>query len=47
MNERPVVDKDLARGRVEIETVPMNLCIDAVAEVRQEGDTTSIPVAEE
>jgi len=32
-----VVDEDLARERVEIETVPMNLRIDAVPEVRQEG----------
>ena len=42
-----VVDEDLARERVEIETVPMNLRIDAVPVVRQEGDTTSIPVVEE
>jgi uncharacterized protein (TIGR02271 family) len=42
-----VVDEDLARERVEVETVPMNLGIDAVPEVRQEGDTTIIPVVEE
>ena len=42
-----VVDEDLARERVEIETVPMNLRIDAAPKVRQEGDTTSIPVVEE
>src|SRR5262245_51794993 len=47
-NEREaVVDEDLARERVEIETVPMNSRIDEVPEVRQEGDTTIIPVAEE
>jgi len=37
----------VSRERVEIETVPMNLRIDAVPEVRQEGGTTSIPVVEE
>jgi len=37
----------VSRERVEIETVPMNLRIDAVPEVRQEGDTRSIPVVEE
>ena len=42
-----VVDEDLARERVEIETIPMNLRIDAVPDVRQEGDTTIIPVVEE
>ena len=42
-----VLDEDLARERVEIETIPMNLRIDARPEVRQEGDTTIIPVVEE
>ena len=42
-----VVDEDLARERVEIETIPMNLRIDAMPQVRQEGDTTIIPVVEE
>jgi uncharacterized protein (TIGR02271 family) len=42
-----VVDEDLARERIEIETIPMNSRIDAVPEVRQEGDTTIIPVVEE
>ena len=37
----------VSRERVEIETVSMNLRIDAVPEVRQEGDTRSIPVVEE
>jgi uncharacterized protein (TIGR02271 family) len=42
-----LVDEDLARERVEIETVPLGLRIDAVPETRQEGDTTIIPVVEE
>jgi uncharacterized protein (TIGR02271 family) len=42
-----VVDEDLARERIEIETIPMNSRIDAVPDVRQEGDTTIIPVVEE
>jgi uncharacterized protein (TIGR02271 family) len=42
-----LVDENLARERVEIETVPVGLRIDAVPEVRQEGDTTIIPVVEE
>jgi len=42
-----LVDENLARERVEIETIPMGLRIDAVPEVRQEGDTTIIPVVEE
>jgi uncharacterized protein (TIGR02271 family) len=47
-NEREaVVDEDLARERVEIETVPLGVQIDTVPEVRQEGDTTIIPVVEE
>ena len=45
--QEAVVDEDLARERVEIETIPINLRIDAVPEVRQEGDTTIIPVVEE
>ena len=47
-NEREaVVDEDLARERVEIETIPLGVQIDTVPEVRQEGDTTIIPVVEE
>ena len=47
-NEREaVVDEDLARERVEIETIPFGVQIDRVPEVRQEGDTTIIPVVEE
>ena len=42
-----LVDENLARERIEIETVPVGLRIDAVPEVRQEGDTTIIPVVEE
>ena len=42
-----LVDEDLARERVEIETVPIGLRIDAMPEVRVEGDTTIVPVVEE
>lgn len=42
-----LIDENLARERVEIETVPKGSRIDAVPEVRQEGDTTIIPVVEE
>ena len=42
-----VVDEDLARERVEIETIPVGLQINTVPQVRQEGDTTIIPVVEE
>ena len=41
------IDEDLARERVEIETIPMGVRIDAMPEVRQEGNTTVIPVVEE
>ena len=47
-HEREVlIDENLARERIEIETVPVGLRIDAVPEVRQEGDTTIVPVVEE
>ena len=42
-----IVDEDLARERVEIQTIPLGVQIDTVPEVRQEGDTTIIPVVEE
>jgi uncharacterized protein (TIGR02271 family) len=42
-----LVDENLARERVEIETVPVGLRIAAIPEVRQEGDTTIVPVVEE
>src|SRR5215831_7586590 len=42
-----LIDEDLARERVEIETVPIGSRIDAMPEVRQEGGTTIIPVVEE
>jgi uncharacterized protein (TIGR02271 family) len=42
-----LIDEDLARERVEIETVPIGLQIDAVPEVRLEGDTTIVPIVEE
>jgi len=42
-----LIDEDLARERVEIETVPIGRRIDAVPEMRQERDTTIIPIVEE
>jgi uncharacterized protein (TIGR02271 family) len=42
-----LVDENLACERVEIETVPMGLRIAAVPQVRQEGDTTIVPIVEE
>jgi stress response protein YsnF len=42
-----LVDEDLAHERVEIETVPVNLQIDLVPQVHQEGDITMVPVVEE
>ena len=47
-HEREIlIDQNLARERVEIEVVPVGLRIDAVPEIRQEGDTTIVPVVEE
>ena len=42
-----LVDEDLARERVEIETVPVGRRIEKFPEVRQEGDVTIFPVVEE
>jgi uncharacterized protein (TIGR02271 family) len=42
-----LIDEDLARERVEIETIPIGRRINTVPQVRQEGDTTVIPVVEE
>jgi uncharacterized protein (TIGR02271 family) len=42
-----LVDQELANERVEIERVPLNIPIDAVPAVRQEGDVTIVPVIEE
>jgi uncharacterized protein (TIGR02271 family) len=41
------VDESLSGEHVEIETVPVGRQIDAAPAVRQEGDTTIIPVVEE
>jgi stress response protein YsnF len=37
----------LVRERVEVETIPIGRRIDAMPAVRQEGDTTIVPVVEE
>jgi len=42
-----LIDEDLAREHVEIDTVPIGSRIDAMPAVRQEGDTTIIPIVEE
>jgi uncharacterized protein (TIGR02271 family) len=47
LEREALVDEDLAHEQVKIETIPVNLQIDAVPEVRQEGDTTIVPVVEE
>ena len=41
------VDETLSGEHVEIETVPVGRQVDAAPAVRQEGDTTIIPVVEE
>ena len=47
-HEREVlVDEELAHEHVEIETVPIATRIYSVPEVRQEGETTIVPVVEE
>jgi uncharacterized protein (TIGR02271 family) len=47
-HEREVlIDENLAHESVEIETIPVGRRIDAVPEVRQEGDTTIVSVVEE
>jgi uncharacterized protein (TIGR02271 family) len=42
-----LVDAQLARERVEVERVAIGKLIDAIPAVRQEGNTTIIPVVEE
>jgi stress response protein YsnF len=42
-----LIAEDLANERVEIETLPVGRRINAVPAVRQDGDTTIVPVVEE
>jgi uncharacterized protein (TIGR02271 family) len=42
-----LVDVPLFREEVRVERVPINLFVEAVPQVRQEGDTMIIPVVEE
>ena len=42
-----VVDENLASERVEVERVAIGRIVDSVPAVREEGDTTIIPVIEE
>lgn len=41
------IDEPLVREAVEVERVPVNRVLDAPASIREEGDTTIIPVVEE
>ncbi len=45
--QEALIEEDLARERVEIESVPVGRQIDAFPEVRQQGDITIVPVVEE
>ena len=42
-----VVEQDLAHDQVIVDRIPINRVVDAVPEVRQEGDVTILPVVEE
>lgn len=42
-----VVDEELLRERVEVERVPVGRVVEAVPAVREEGDTTVVPVVVE
>jgi uncharacterized protein (TIGR02271 family) len=47
LEREAVVDEDLARQQVTVETVPIGRQVDAMPPVRQEGDTTIVPIVEE
>jgi uncharacterized protein (TIGR02271 family) len=42
-----IIEEDLEHERVEVERIPIGQTIDVVPPVRQEGDTTIVPVVEE
>jgi uncharacterized protein (TIGR02271 family) len=42
-----VITEDLVHDSIEVEHVPIGRTVDAVPPVREEGDTTIIPVVEE
>src|SRR5271166_6697524 len=42
-----VIDEMLAREQVEIERTPINKQVEGMPAIREEGDTTIIPVVEE
>jgi len=42
-----MIREDLARDEVDIERVPLDIEVDAMPQVRQEGDVTIVPVVEE
>jgi len=46
-NRQAQVDEALTHERVEVERVPIDRVIETVPPVREEGDTTIIPVVEE
>ncbi len=46
-SDEHVIEEDLVHERVEVERVPVGLTVDAMPAIREEGDTTIIPVVEE
>ncbi len=46
VNEQ-VIEEDLVHERVEVERVPIDRVVETVPPIREEGDTTIIPVVEE
>ncbi len=46
-NREAQVDEELTHERVEVERVPINRDVETVPPVREDGDTTIIPVVEE
>jgi uncharacterized protein (TIGR02271 family) len=46
VNEQ-IIEEDLVHERVQIERVPVNRVIETVPPIREEGNTTIIPVVEE
>jgi len=46
-NREKLIDELLMREHVEIERVPVNRPVDTIPAIREDGDTTIIPVVEE
>jgi len=47
LSREVAVDETLAREHVSIETIPIGRPVDSMPSVRQEGDTTIVPIVEE